>query len=171
MKCFPICWTANFQDKLEQCYEQYASWGGPSATLSSSRPTLHGVTFILPNPERLVKSQELSTVSIVGEEVDGAARHTGDDTRGTQGLDAGGDRSRGGQTLESLEVENQAGDVRRSHRGAGDAVAGGVGTNPGGGDAAAGSENVHTASEVRVGGPAVRVGGGTDGDGVGCRGG
>lgn len=52
------------------------------------------------------------------------------------------------------------------HGGAGDAVAGGVGTDPGGCDAAAGGEDVDTTSEVGVGGPAVRVGGGTNGDGV-----
>lgn len=120
---------------------------------------------------RLRKNNNLSTVAVVGKEVDGAAGHTADDARGAKSLDAGGDRGRSSQTLESLEVEDQAGDVRGCHGRAGDGVARRGGTNPGGGDAAAGGEDVDAAPEVRVGGPLVRAGGGADGDGVGGRGG
>ena len=116
------------------------------------------------------ESHDLSTISVVGEEIDGAAGHAGGDTRGSQSLDAGGDRGRSGQALESLEVENQASDVGGCHGGARDAVASGVGTDPGGGDAGSGGEDVDATSKVRVRGPSVRAGGGTDGDGVGSRG-
>lgn len=119
----------------------------------------------------LQKRHNLSTVSVVGKEIDGAAGHTGDDTRGSQSFEAGGDRGRGGETLEGLEVENQASDVGGSHGRARDAVGRGVGANPGGGDAAARGEDVDTGSEVRVRGPAIRAGGGADGDGVGSGGG
>lgn len=87
-------------------------------TPSPPRPLTHRHTLIL--RLRTIRraagnSLDLSTVAVVGKEVGGAAGHACDDTGGSQSLDAGGDRGGSGQALESLEVENQTGDVGGGH--------------------------------------------------------
>lgn len=162
---------AHFQDNLKQFYEQYAAGHHRMRPLHHPVPPSDCHTYILLAPcEAAAESHDLSTVAVVSKGVDGAAWDAGDDTRRGQSLDAGGDRGGRGQTLESLEVENQAGDVGGSHGGARDAVARRSGSNPGGRDAAARGKDVDSASKVRVGRPAVGAGGGTDSDGVWSRG-
>lgn len=124
-----------------------------------------------PPPKASTKIHNLSTVAVVGKQVNSAARHTGDNTRRPQGLEAGRDRGRGSQALEGLEVEDQARDVRGRHGGARDAVGRRVGADPGRGDAGPGGEDVDAGSVVGVRGPPVRAGCGADGDGVGGGGG
>lgn len=72
----------------------------------------------------------LSAVSVENDDVGAAVKAASDAATGGQSLDAVGDSSGGGKTLERLEVKSKADNVGSSHGGAADCVGGSVGADP-----------------------------------------
>jgi hypothetical protein len=116
--------------------------------------------------ERVKKAKRLSTVAVVDEKVGAAVKGASDAVRDSKLLDAVGDGSRGGEVLETLEVDGETDNVGGGHGSSAERGSGGVATDVGRDDADTGAEDVNTGTVVGEGsGAEARVGGG-DSQGV-----
>ena len=94
--------------------------------------------------------------TVEGHSVGAAAEAASDAAGGGKRLDTVGNGSRGGKTLENLEVESKTGNVRASHRGTADGVGSAGGGVPGGQNVDTRTEDIDTSAVVgeRGGSPA-----------------
>jgi hypothetical protein len=127
---------------------------------------LHILCHIYPRPIPSLQIR-LSRSTVEGNQVGAAAQGASDTAGSTKSLDAVGNGSRGGKTLEDLEVESETSNVRAGHRGTADGVGSRGRANPGGQNADTRGEDVDTSTVVGERGSAPAGVNGSNGQSVG----
>lgn len=113
----------------------------------------------------------LRAVAVVGEQVRATPEVASDAAGDTQSLNAGGNGSRGRETLKSLEVDSKTSNVGSSHGGTAETSSGRITTNVGREDSDTWSKDVDTSTVVGERGRAEAGVSSSDGDSVGGVGG